>query len=629
MCIPSLTVSTLLTYVTFFSCISSITCRKINELTYAAKITDQDTVLTALASRIGDFLPYIGGASQAPLLLPLLEPLCSCEETAVRNAAAGSVSKILTFLSTGSTSSTGAGSHAVPHFESIMIYWSFLRNLGSVESGEVFYPRYSVACCLPAMYAAVNKCEGMPVPNVVAPVSSSPAKAPEPAADGEEGEGKTGPLAPETYDDVAALKLAIRKQYQALVLDEISIVRSAAVIVFANFVNVVEPEVIPGVILDILRAAIKDDCSPIRVRTIGHLPTFATKLKELGLKSVLAAEVLPLVRASATDPSWRIRLAIAQQYAPFATLFEPAEVTNELFPMLTQLVHDTEPQVRTAVLPHLLPFLNVTGSEVFLKAFIPVAQHLSEDPVPLVRKLLATLCVDVIAYVQGTGTHDALHDMVARLVSDEDPMIKLRVLKKLGLLARGAPSLCHRLTDAFKAMFTDSNWRVRAEMVSNMPDIIKHMGIEYFEEKFLAEFLGMLRDAVDEVRTVASTTLSLVVPLVGAQWAYEKIFRAVQSMSHADFLLRLSMLSSLQSFLESEVGDIIQSECLALVVAATNDKVPNVRLKAAQVLTKACSIVGPDISRDHIRPVLNDLQGDPDRDVAYFAARGMAICDLA
>ena len=88
------------------------------------------------------------------------------------------------------------------------------------------------------------------------------------------------------------------------------------------------------------------------------------------------------------------------------------------------------------------------------------------------------------------------------------------------------------------------------------------------------------------------------------------------------------MLSALQGLLRSELppGESFQSECLALVVAATNDRVPNVRMKAAQVLSDACNIVGPDISRNHIRPVLNDLQGDADRDVAFFATEGMKLC---
>jgi len=582
---------------------------------------DHDPVLLAMAQAIGDFVPYVGGPSSAPLLLPILESLCSCEESSVRNAAAGSVSKILTFLSTGSTSSTGSGTAGFePHFESIMAYWAFVRQLACSDSGEVFYPRYTMACCLPALYRAVQKCEGLPVPPMSEP-AARPASEP---AEGEDAE--KGPLGAENYETVDALKVAIRTQFQSLCGDEISIVRTACVVHFMNMTDAVETDLVPSAMLELLRTALKDDCSPIRVRAIGHLPAYADKLKELGVKSVLAAEVVPIVRACVSDDSWRIRRATSLSFGSFARSFEPAEVTSDLFPLLMQLMHDSEPDVRQAVLPQLIEFLDIVGTSLFLAGFMPVAEHLVDDPVPLVRKLLATLVVDVIAKVQGGS--EVAHGLVVRLLGDEDPMIRLRMLKKYHLLVAAVPALCTKLTDVLKAQFTDSNWRVRAEMTGSIPAVISSLGVPYFEEKFLAEFLGMLRDSVDDVRVQAAKTLSQVVPLVGAEFTYDKIFAAVRSMCKADFLLRLSMLASLEGIIKADwvCPENFQSECLALVVAATNDRVPNVRLKAAQVLSSACVIVGPDISRDHIRPVLNDLQGDADRDVAYFATEGMKFC---
>jgi len=582
---------------------------------------DHDPVLLALAQAIGDFVPYVGGANNAPLLLPILESLCSCEESSVRNAAAGSVSKILAFLSTGSTSSTGSGTAGFePNFESIVAYWAFVRQLSCLDSGEVFYPRYTMACCLPALYRAVQKCEGMVVPPMSEPVAK-PASEP---AEGEDAEKE--PLGAENYDTVDALKLAIRTQFQALCGDEISIVRTACCVHFMNMTDSVEQDLVPSAMLELLRAALKDDCSPIRVRAIGHLPAYTSKLKGLGAKAILTTEIVPVVRACVGDDSWRIRRAISLAFGSFAKSFEVAEVTTNLFPLLLQLVHDSEPDVRQAVLPQLVEFLDVVGTNVFLAGFLPVAEHLVDDPVPLVRKLLATLVVDVIAKVQGGS--EAAHNLVVRLLADEDPMIRIRMLKKYHLLVAAVPALCIQLTDVLKAQFTDSNWRVRAQMVTSIPAVIVNLGVPYFEENFLAEFLGMLRDSVDDVRVEAAKTLSKVVPLVGAEFTYDKIFSAVRSMCKADFLLRLSMLASLEGIIKADwlCPENFQSECLALVVAATNDRVPNVRLKAAQVLSSACVIVGPDISRDHIRPVLNDLQGDADRDVAYFATEGMKFC---
>ncbi len=603
-------------------CLSTIFNKPFFLVFFTGLLTDLDPVLLAMAQSIGDFIPYIGGPSNAPLLLPILETLSNCEESSVRNAAASSISKILNYLSTGSTSSTGSGSGATPHFESIMAYWSFLRQMASADTGEVFYPRFTVACCIPALLKAVHKCEGMPVPPMTEPrARPTPEITP---GDGEEAEKE--PLGPENYDNVAALKQAIRNQYQALLTDEISIVRTACVVQFMVICDFIEVEQVPSYMLQMLRIALADDCSPIRVRGIGHIPAYAERLKSLGLKSVLAADIVPIIRTCVTDESWRIRRAIASNYSSFAKTFEAAEVTNDLYPLILQLVRDSEPEVRQAILPELLPFLSVVGTNVFMTGFLPIAEHLAGDPIPLIRKLLASLCVDVVASAQGGA--DASHELVVRLLGDEDPMIRLRILKKLPILVASVPALVTRLTATLKALFSDSNWRVRAEMTCSVPAVITHLGQVYFSENFLAEFLGMLRDSVDEVRVCAAKTLSVLVPIVGVEWAYDSIFQAVRSMCKADYLLRLSMLQALQGLIQADLpqGESFQSECLALVVAATNDRVPNIRLKAAQVLSVACAIVGPDISRDHIRPVLNDLQGDADRDVAYFATEGMKLC---
>lgn len=272
--------------------------------------------------------------------------------------------------------------------------------------------------------------------------------------------------------------------------------------------------------------------------------------------------------------------------------------------------------------------MDVVGVESFLESFLPISLPLVDDPISQVRKLLATTLAGVAAKIGSGEGADQIADLIETLLGDEDPMIKIRILKHLDNLVAKAPALCTRLADGLKDFFSDGNWRVRQEMILAMPGIITHLGVDFFENNFMAEFLGMLRDAVDEVRTTAANTIKLIVPLVGMEWAYEKIFQAVRPMSHADFLLRLSMLAALQGLLNSDLppGESFQSECLALVVAATNDRVANVRMKAAQVLSDACNIVGPDISRNHIRPVLNDLQGDPDRDVAYFATEGMKLC---
>ena len=176
-------------------------------------------------------------------------------------------------------------------------------------------------------------------------------------------------------------------------------------------------------------------------------------------------------------------------------------------------------------------------------------------------------------------------------------------------------------------MLGDSNWRVRKQAALCCPSIMKNMGKEYFETHYLQPLLELLRDGVDQVRSAAATALPKISPLGGEEWASEHIFPAIRAMSSCGHMIRISMLTALQGVVvETDVQGAFQGEALALLVAASNDKVPNVRLRAAQVLGAVCTAIGPEASRLNIRPVLQELQQDKDRDVVFFATEALRHC---
>jgi hypothetical protein len=64
-----------------------------------SRVSDLDQVTLALSKKVGDLVPRIGGPEHTTCLIPLLELLCSVEETTVRVAITASISKILLYLS--------------------------------------------------------------------------------------------------------------------------------------------------------------------------------------------------------------------------------------------------------------------------------------------------------------------------------------------------------------------------------------------------------------------------------------------------------------------------------------------------------------------------------------------------
>ena len=89
---------------------------------------------------------------------------------------------------------------------------------------------------------------------------------------------------------------------------------------------------------------------------------------------------------------------------------------------------------------------------------------------------------------------------------------------------------------------------------------LRHMGQDFFAENFLIEFLPMLRDEVEEVRTAAASVLPSLVTASNALWIQEKIFPTVRSLAADDFINRISCLNSLKALLEVELPEAFQTE---------------------------------------------------------------------
>ena len=103
-----------------------------------------------------------------------------------------------------------------------------------------------------------------------------------------------------------------------------------------------------------------------------------------------------------------------------------------------------------------------------------------------------------------------------------------------------------------KAMFADTNWRIRKELALVMPPLLRSMGQDYFVDNFMVQFLALLRDGVGEVRLAGAESLPKLTTSSNADWVHEKLFPAVRDLSADEYLLRMSMISALKGLMEVE-----------------------------------------------------------------------------
>jgi len=78
------------------------------------------------------------------------------------------------------------------------------------------------------------------------------------------------------------------------------------------------------------------------------------------------------------------------------------------------------------------------------------------------------------------------------------------------------------------------------------------------------------------------------------------------------------------SVLAPVVGtEVISSSMLPLVLRMAKDRVPNIRFNVAKTIQVLTPLLDATVIETRIKPVLNDLFEDTDRDVKFFAQQAL------
>jgi serine/threonine-protein phosphatase 2A regulatory subunit A len=540
-------------------------------LSAAAKLNDLDQILLALSKKIGDFVPFIGGPEHAHILIPIIESLCSAEETVIRVNAATSTCKILAQLDDSNSSCATA-------------YLGLLKRLSSEDSGESFYARASACLFVDEVFRVVGN---------------------------------------------ASEKATVMEIYTKLCADEVLIVKRNAASIFPKIVKYADVSSACGEFFALFKAFLSsDEHSTVKVIALEGILSYCKLLQKLNCIGNIANDLVQCLKSAAEDTSWRIRLAIVKNFGEVSSLFPTDAVSAELFPCLVHLLQDSEPEVRINACASALPFLSMLGPDAFLLEVVPTAAQLTEDSFPNVRKIVAEMCVSIALELGTDAVGQHVADLVLKCIGDESPIVRLRVVSKLDLIAQKVPSLCTRLTPAIVAAQKDTAWRVRQHWCHVMPGLAKHMGTSYFSENLLSLYLELFKDGVSDVRIAVSESLEGMISATSSAWVYENIFPTIKSLSTGDYLLRMTMLDALKHLLRGEISERFRGEALALVLSTTSDTVPNVKISTAKVLTLVCERSGDDSASNRalIKPALMELEGDKDKDVKYFAVEGLKLC---
>ncbi|KAK6205592.1 armadillo-type protein [Scheffersomyces amazonensis] len=566
---------------------------------------DEEEVFAVLASKLGDFIPLIGGHQYCEPLIQILTILASMEEPIVRDKAIDSLNKISLELT-------------VEELNNI-----FLSLIQSLSTGDWFSKK--IASC--GLYKAV-----------IIKVNSS-------------------------------IRKELLNLYLKLVCDEYPMVRRSAASNLPTLIDLLTEftEIKPNdankvnnedwdIISKMFQHLINDDQDSVKLLSIDVLISileFFQKINEQSFNSEFLSSSLKLIK----DESWRVRYAAAERFTSIAKNFVNNE--SDLFQLIDpfiNLMKDNEGEVRKAIAKQLPSFSQLltkypSTKATILNKIIPVVNNLSQDSQESVRASLASTITDLSPILEKQSTIEKLLPIFLVMLKDEFPDVRLNIISNLSVVNEtiGINLLSTNLLPAITELAQDHKWRVRLAIIEYIPKLAKQLGEPFFNDELLSLCMSWLWDPVFAIRDAAVNNSKELTIIFGSQWAEHEIINRLlnesstnddnnnlNNIDYSNFIIRITCLFTITRLIPVIDYSIISKKVLPFINNLIVDAVPNIRFNvaksyfvAAETLIKNRRKFG--ISDEDLNKVINleilsnleKLQNDEDVDVRYFASKSI------
>jgi serine/threonine-protein phosphatase 2A regulatory subunit A len=267
------------------------------------------------------------------------------------------------------------------------------------------------------------------------------------------------------------------------------------------------------------------------------------------------------------------------------------------------LLADAEAEVRAAAVGHFAKMVHWGGSYLFTTHLMPLLPALADDVVMEVRSKCA---LAIMESSEGGTLDDSLivqsfGPLLESFLQDEFQEVQLQVLgnlHKLSHLLHGMNGVVSSILNMSKA----TNWRVREGVAKLLPHLAEARGLDFFANVLLEPaWLVLLLDPVACVRTACVGGMHVLVKVAGQDWMVQQILpQHVRIYNHAasgSYLIRITILQAhaemAKACQELSSSGTLWNDTVLQLLRGLSDKVANVRMVAAQGLTKVVTAEDP------------------------------------
>ncbi|KAI9917812.1 hypothetical protein PsorP6_013078 [Peronosclerospora sorghi] len=412
-------------------------------------------------------------------------------------------------------------------------------------------------------------------------------------------------------------KKELRDSFQMMCNDDTPMVRRAAASNLGKFAGTMEKDQIAGMILPLVRLLDIENSAAIA---------------ELLSPEDNALHVLPILRSSVEDRSWRVRFSITKDFYPLSRA--AGQPITDCF---SNLLQDAEAEVRAAAAKNLSGYVLIIKSELFSRELLLLLSALSQDTSPNVRTAVSIACMELVPKLGEVASKSILSPLLLLFLRDEVVHVRLNILKRMESLAQWMDSFESVLLPAVADLARDLQWRLRAAVVLSIPALAGSLGAQYFQEHLLEIYVSAFTDMVGEVRLSATKILPQLLEALGSDYILQNVMPRLNQIFEKSIIYqeRPNALHALKQMAVEKVSSDLLSLVTALAIRGAHDKIPNVRFVASMTLEQLCKIVDASVVATQVRyvlqlrlcrliasrrPCLTELVNDTDMDVKHYSS---------
>lgn len=568
---------------------------------------DEEEVFAVLASKLGDFIPLIGGHQNCEPLIQILLIFASMEEPIVRNKAIDSLNKISLELTDEEINNTFVG-----------LIKSFNQ--------DPWFSRKVASCCLyKSIIVKVDQQTRIDLLNAYLKLIT----------------GDAPMVKRSAASNLPTIINLITSYRQEKNIPPAKIVDNEIQIIFKMFLHLIDDD--------------QDSVKFLSIDVLIAILEFFDSINDASRNSECLARSLKLIN----DDAWRVRYTAADRFSKIAKSFvnNEQDLTTLIDPFIS-LMKDNEGEVRKAIAQQLPDFCkqltNFPSTKATIESkIVPVVNELSQDPQENVRASLASTITGLSPILEKQSTIDKLLPIFLIMLKDEFPDVRLNIISNLSVVNEtiGINLLSTNLLPAITELAQDHKWRVRLAIIEYIPKLANQLGVSFFNDELLSLCMSWLWDSVFAIRDAAVNNLKELTIIFGFEWADSEIISRLLNVKNSsandddkidddennehkidftNFIIRITCLFAITKLIPVIDEATIIKKIVPFINDLVHDPVPNIRFNVATSYLVLAERLVKDQNQDYSKlihgeflPNLNTLANDSDVDVRYFGSKSI------